>query len=657
MGLPPSTICHPGSEGGFFLPLFGNEVEDGWPRGLRAALYLAGLLYAFVGVGELSDVFMEAIEVITSAEREVASTDAQGRRTVAKQRVWNGTVASLSLMALGSSAPEILLNIVEVVGNGFNAGDLGPSTIVGSAAYNFLVIIAVCIVAIPRGEQRRIRSFATFLVTTAFSLFAYGWMYVAIALWTPDVITRAEAGVTLGCLPLLVYVAYRADIGAFGGNDAVDADADDAGAAGRAARESLALGGGKFDTSARESDRLAEQMARVRETFDPRGEMSEQQIADIAARDLGLTQPRSYAYYRSTSSGGGPRPRRPAAKRVVRALVRSVRAVVGRSAERPVGGTNAAPPPAAAGWLGCCGAGAPPRAEPALLGAAAARSDGAGAHAMAEAGGRTAGLVAVAVEVDADDGDAPPASGLRAAWAARIARAATLRAPADEETGEPPSALEAAVHVASAPWRLLGALLVPPPAAGGGWPAFGAALVAIGFTTAVIADLAGILGCVAGVADPITALTLVALGTSIPDTFASKIAAESEPTADSSITNVTGSNSVNVFVGLGVPWLFASAYWAAHGATEEWASRYPDVAARLPAGEAAYVLRGGDLGFSVGAFFVVCLLGVGLLFYRRYALGAELGGPARSRYASAAALVGLWLAFVSLVCCKFAGLV
>jgi solute carrier family 8 (sodium/calcium exchanger) len=47
-------------------------------------------------------------------------------------------------------------------------------------------------------------------------------------------------------------------------------------------------------------------------------------------------------------------------------------------------------------------------------------------------------------------------------------------------------------------------------------------------------------------------------GTSLPDTFASRIAAVNEPTADSSITNVTGSNSVNVFVGLGLPWLFAS---------------------------------------------------------------------------------------------------
>lgn len=36
------------------------------------------------------------------------------------------------IKALGSSAPEILLSIIEIVANQFRAGDLGPGTIVGS---------------------------------------------------------------------------------------------------------------------------------------------------------------------------------------------------------------------------------------------------------------------------------------------------------------------------------------------------------------------------------------------------------------------------------------------------------------------------------------------------------------------------------------------
>lgn len=46
---------------------------------------------------------------------------------------------------VGSSAPEILLSVIEVFGNNFEAGDLGPGTIVGSAAFNLFVIVAICI--------------------------------------------------------------------------------------------------------------------------------------------------------------------------------------------------------------------------------------------------------------------------------------------------------------------------------------------------------------------------------------------------------------------------------------------------------------------------------------------------------------------------------
>ena len=37
----------------------------------------------------------------------------------------------------------------------------------------------------------------------------------------------------------------------------------------------------------------------------------------------------------------------------------------------------------------------------------------------------------------------------------------------------------------------------------------------------------------------------------IIDTFASKVAATGDPYADSSVGNVTGSNAVNVFLGIG----------------------------------------------------------------------------------------------------------
>jgi hypothetical protein len=54
--------------------------------------------------------------------------------------VWNATVANLTLMALGSSAPEIILSVIETVSSGFYSGALGPSTIVGSAAFNLFCV-------------------------------------------------------------------------------------------------------------------------------------------------------------------------------------------------------------------------------------------------------------------------------------------------------------------------------------------------------------------------------------------------------------------------------------------------------------------------------------------------------------------------------------
>ena len=50
------------------------------------------------------------------------------------------------------SAPEILLAVVEsILRLGKPAGELGPSTIVGSAAYNLMMIAAVCTAALPTG--------------------------------------------------------------------------------------------------------------------------------------------------------------------------------------------------------------------------------------------------------------------------------------------------------------------------------------------------------------------------------------------------------------------------------------------------------------------------------------------------------------------------
>ena len=62
--------CGKADLGTLVLPLFG-AAEEGWPPPVRAALYLLGLLWFFLGVGIIADIFMTAIEVITSKELAV----------------------------------------------------------------------------------------------------------------------------------------------------------------------------------------------------------------------------------------------------------------------------------------------------------------------------------------------------------------------------------------------------------------------------------------------------------------------------------------------------------------------------------------------------------------------------------------------------------
>jgi len=113
------------------------------------------------------------------------------------------------------------------------------------------------------------------------------------------------------------------------------------------------------------------------------------------------------------------------------------------------------------------------------------------------------------------------------------------------------------MHFATMGWKVLFSL-IPPVKMHGGWPAFGVAITFIGLITAVVAEAATILGCNMYLKESVTAITLVAIGTSLPDTFASRTAALNSEFADAAIGNVTGSNSVNIFVGLGLPWVMAT---------------------------------------------------------------------------------------------------
>ncbi|XP_055851754.1 sodium/calcium exchanger 3 isoform X3 [Episyrphus balteatus] len=181
---------------------------DRFARGLA---YAFAMIYLFIGVSIVSDRFMAAIEVITSKEKEVIIKKPSGETQVIVVRVWNETVANLTLMALGSSAPEILLSVIEMFAKNFEAGDLGPGTIVGSAAYNLFVIIALCVAVIPDGEVRKIKHLRVFFVTATWSVFAYIWLYLILSQISPGRVEVWEGLLTFMFFPATVLTAYIAD--------------------------------------------------------------------------------------------------------------------------------------------------------------------------------------------------------------------------------------------------------------------------------------------------------------------------------------------------------------------------------------------------------------------------------------------------------------
>jgi solute carrier family 8 (sodium/calcium exchanger) len=125
-------------------------------------------------------------------------------------------------MALGSSAPEILLSVIETIqGLGKCPGELGASTIVGSAAFNLLVISAVSIYAVSEANDtdedrdstvpqgvKKIYDMGVFSITCTSSLFAYIWLFLCVR---DNNVSIPEALITLAFFFILIAMSYGAD--------------------------------------------------------------------------------------------------------------------------------------------------------------------------------------------------------------------------------------------------------------------------------------------------------------------------------------------------------------------------------------------------------------------------------------------------------------
>lgn len=838
-GVEPAQCCKPcGGAGMWLLPL-GQEWERGWPAGWQTVFYLTSMLWCFLGVQIVCDEFMAAIEEITSKTKNVKWVAPDGAQRSIPVRVWNATVANLTLMALGSSAPEILLSVIELVAGDWTAGRLGPSTVVGSAAFNLFVITGVCISAIPDDEVRRIKQIEVFGVTSVVSILAYLWIWVVLEGTSPQRVDMLEGLLTLAMLVVLVVVSFLVDKGWLRHlcARAQPTDAEILGPAGVEAPARDAAHGSTWDAlSSKSSAKSAGTLPSVTSLASLNSSALERRSGrikirqEITARATGgkkitanadncvigfasanhtvsdtadgvrirvsasglLRCPLQMRYCTLEGSGkagdsyvhteGTLRIEKHDGQHVFEVPLIQKKRVCRKSASQIMQSSSkspeffvelsdllapalTAPPSESSGpsvrdertreermasyskhasisfssvpsarssqntllqataslgiaktgiWLvddddsgdlafevpevyvaagvekatvnvvrlhATCGR--VTASYRTLDGSAACGQDYTAAEGVLEfTEGQLCQSVVIAVggirreesvrfsvrlfggadgadeserafatcEVillsDGPDGDEP--GGLLGQWRRKVPEALYCNGSVEHQAEA--SALDWLSHGLALFWKTT-FLAVPPAGAGGGWPAFVSALFVIGCLTFVVKELAQLLGCAIGFQDEITAITLVALGTSLPDTFASRTAAQQNETADDAIGNITGSNCVNVFLGLGLTWTMGSIYWQLEGASDKWKSqRYAGQTFESLWGstfpEGGFMYPSGSLSFSVTVFSGLAVVCFALLAFRRKAYGGELGGTRPAQRRDSLFLWTTWILFL-----------
>ncbi|KAL0420043.1 UNVERIFIED_CONTAM: Magnesium/proton exchanger [Sesamum radiatum] len=192
--------------------LFHDETELG--NGFRGFLYFVALAYCFIGLSAITARFFRSMENVVKHTRTVEEIDPCTNTKIVKHiKVWNYTIADITLLAFGTSFPQISLATIDAIRNLGNlyAGGLGPGTLVGSAAFDLFPIHAVCVVIPKAGELKKISDLGVWLIELFWSFWAYIWLYITLEVWTPNVITLWEASLTVLQFGLLLLHAYAQD--------------------------------------------------------------------------------------------------------------------------------------------------------------------------------------------------------------------------------------------------------------------------------------------------------------------------------------------------------------------------------------------------------------------------------------------------------------
>ncbi|KAL9251355.1 Magnesium/proton exchanger-like protein [Drosera capensis] len=541
--------------------LFQGETLLG--NGLRAAIYFIALAYCFIGLSAITARFFRSMEAVVKHTRKVVVIDpVTNVATTKNEKVWNYTIADITLLAFGTSFPQISLATIDAIRNlgSLYAGGLGPGTLVGSAAFDLFPIHAVCVVVPKAGELKKISDIGVWLVELLWSFWAYVWLYIILEVWTPNEITLWESLITVLQFAVLLSHAYAQD---------------------------------------KRWPYLSMPLARSERPL----EWVPEEVSSCKAKN---NHEEFYNVLEVDDDVGGD-------------LV-DVYSIHSRH-----GSVDESVP-------------------------------------LTEIRESSAGT-----EHKVNSGEEPT---LLLLWKEQFVDALKLEgAESRKLDGICPRVARISWQLLIFPWKFMFAF-VPPYHIANGWIAFVCSLLFITWIAYIVTQLTDLISCVTGsprclyfvdafsifirwkydnplmrdhiaaeINAYVIAFTALASGTSWPDLVASKIAAERQTTADSAIANIICSNSVNIYVGIGFPWLIDTTY------------NY------LVYNKPLYVQDAGGLSFSLVVFFVTSIGCISVLVLRRLTIGAELGGPRVWAWVTCVYFMFLWLIFVVVSSLKVSGII
>ncbi|KAF9669323.1 hypothetical protein SADUNF_Sadunf14G0095800 [Salix dunnii] len=527
--------------------LFRGETTFG--EGFRTFIYFLGIAYCFIGLSAITARFFLSMENVVKHSRKVVEIDPHTNAEVIRyEKVWNYAIADISLLAFGTSFPQISLATIDAIQNIGNlyAGGLGPGTLVGSAAFDLFPIHAVCVVVPKAGELKKIADIGVWLVELFWSFWAYVWLYIILEVWTPNVITLWEALLTVLQYGLLLIHAYAQDK--------------------RWPYLSLPI-----PRTKRPEEWVPGEPPSPKHENNVYGEYSE--ILQVGEDNGNVVD--IFSIHSNNDKG-------PVYQKV------SVTDDTAESSNQHF------------------------QQEKDLHVLSLWKEQFVDALTVLQ-------LMLYIFILQLESLESRKLNCIHQ----RVARFSW--------------------QLILAPWRLLFAF-VPPYQFAHGWIAFICSLLFISGIAYILTKLTDIISCVtgsnslqiipvsfpgavdyhaisthplfsqmvyiiAGINAYVIAFTVLASGTSWPDLVASKIAAERQTTADSAIANITCSNSVNIYVGIGIPWLIDTAYNF------------------FVYNEPLRIQNAAGLSFSLLVFFCASIGCIAVLVFRRLTLKAELGGP------------------------------